>query len=278
LWQLASRLADNRRLFASLRLAAGVGLVLWAAGLQILLLGILIGAVGVVLAAPALRTLLPQGTFTGRTGLPAAVAVRGLIAVGFFGSEALIPLGLSTQRGLPPSLVGLALTAGALAWVAGSWIQDRAELLSGGSVPQRALRVGFGLLLIAGGIAVVGAVILSPSLPVELVVVAWGVSGLGMGLAYPGSTLTALGGAESGQEGSAAASLQVAETVGIASGTGAVGALFALSVHLDRGMSEGLAWGFVLSVAAILVALAPTARLAPTTLLTLKGTAPPLLD
>jgi hypothetical protein len=84
-----------------------------------------------------------------------------------------------------------------------------------------------------------------------------------MGVAYPGSTLTALGSASKGEEGLAAASLQVSETVGVAMGTGATGALLAVAVHLERGMSDGLAWGFVLAVATILVALAPGARLAP---------------
>ena len=255
---------DTRRVLASVRLAAGAGLVLLAVGLQGLLAALIVGALGVALAEPALRALLPSGTFTGRTGLPASVALRGLLAFGFFGSEALMPLGLSTQRGLPPSLVGVSLTAGALAWVLGSWIQDRAESQSGGSVPERAVRVAAGLLLIAVGIAGVAAAILSPNLPVEVVVVAWAIGGLGMGVAYPASTLTALGMAPGGQEGLAAASLQVAETVGIATGAGAAGALLTVAVHLDRSMSDGLAWGFLLSVAAILVALAPAARLAPT--------------
>ena len=255
---------DTRRVVASVRLATGAGLVLLAVGLQTLLAAVIVGALGVVLAAPALRALLPSGTFTGRTGLPAAVAVRGLLAFGFFGSEALMPLGLSTQRSLPPSLVGLSLTAGALAWVLGSWVQDRAESRSAGSVPERAIRVAAGLLLIAIGIAGVGAAVLSPNLPVELVVVAWGIGGLGMGVAYPASTLTALGMAPGGQEGLAAASLQVAETVGIATGTGAAGALLTVAVHLDRSMSDGLAWGFLLAVVAILLALPAAARLAPT--------------
>jgi MFS family permease len=290
---------DARRVLASVRLAAGAALVLLAVplaagagvvlppldwqgllatvsvgalgvvlppvGLPGLLAAVIVGALGVVLAAPALRTLLPSGTFTGRTGLPAAVAVRGLLAFGFFGSEALMPLGLSTQRSLPPSLVGLSLTAGALAWVVGSWVQDRAESQSAGSVPERAIRVAAGLLLVAIGIAGVAAAILSPNLPVELVVLAWGIGGLGMGLAYPASTLTALGTAPGGQEGLAAASLQVAETVGIATGTGAAGALLTVAAHLDRAMSDGLAWAFILALAAILAALAPTVRLAPRT-------------
>src|SRR5204863_1522037 len=126
-----------------------------------------VGALGVILAAPALKTLLPDGIFSVRSGLPAAVALRGLLAFGFFGSEALIPLGLSTQRGLPPSLVGLSLTAGALAWVLGSWVQDRAEAQSGGSLAQRAARIMLGLVFIAVGIAGVAAVILNANLPTE---------------------------------------------------------------------------------------------------------------
>ena len=255
---------DTRRVVASVRLAAGAGLMLLALGLPGLFAVVLVGALGLVLAAPALRVLLPAGTFSGRTGLPAAVAVRGLLAFGFFGSEALLPLGLSTQRGLPPSLVGLSLTTGALAWVLGSWVQDRAEARSAGALPDRGVRVAAGLLLIGLGIGGVAAGILTPNLPVELVVVAWGIGGLGMGLAYPASTLTALGMAPGGQEGLAAASLQVAETVGIATGTGVAGALLALAPHLNRLMSDGLSWGFLLAVVAILTALAPTARLAPT--------------
>jgi MFS family permease len=147
--------------------------------------------------------------------------------------------------------------------VGGSWYQDRAEGRSAGLLPQRAFRVALALVLMAVGMAGVAAVILSPSLPVELVVVAWGVGGLGMGVAYPASTLTALGRAASGEEGSAAAALQVAETVGIATGTGAAGALFALADHLQHASSDGLAWGFMLAVATIFAALGPAARLAP---------------
>jgi MFS family permease len=251
------------RVLTSLRLMAGVAFVLFAADLPVLPIALLVGALGVLLAAPALTALLPVGTLSARSGLPSAVGLRGLLAFGFFGSEALIPLGLTTQRGIPPSLVGLALTAGALAWVLGSWVQDRAEARSSGSLSVRALRATAGLFLIAAGIGGVAMTVVLPTLPVELVVVAWAVGGLGMGLAYPATTLTALGTASNGQEGSAAASLQVAETIGTAVGTGAAGTLFAMSVHLDRSMSDGLTWGFVLALSSILLALLPALRLAP---------------
>jgi MFS family permease len=132
-----------------------------------------------------------------------------------------------------------------------------------GSLRARAMRATGGLCLIAAGIAGVASTIGLPSLPTELVVAAWAVSGLGMGLAYPATTLTALAIASSGEEGSAAASLQVAETIGTAVGTGAAGTLFAMSVHLQRSTSDGLTWGFLLAFASILVALVPSIRLAP---------------
>ncbi|HLZ26348.1 MAG TPA: MFS transporter [Chloroflexota bacterium] len=251
---------DRGRLMTAARLAVGIGLVLWAAGWTSLGPSLLLAALGVVLAAPALRALLPVGTFTAHPGLPAAVAIRGLLAFGFFGCEALIPLGLATVRSLPPSVVGLALTAGALLWVAGSWLQDRDEARTAGAATQRAVRVRVGLVLILVGIGSVAVVILSASLPVVLGVAAWGVAGLGMGLAYPGSTLVALN-APGPQSGLAAASLLVAETVGVSAGAGAGGTLIAVAVHLDQSLPLGLGWAFVLMAGAVVVALAPAIRL-----------------
>jgi MFS family permease len=252
------------RLVAAVRLSVGVALVLLAPSVNATLPAVGLATVGIVLALPAFDRLLPRGTLFARSGLPAAVALRGLLACGFFGAEALVPLGLATERGVPPSLVGLSLTAGALAWVAGSWGQDRAEAAAAGSLAQRAIRAAGGLLLIVSGIGGAAAVIVSATLPLELVVVAWALAGLGMGVAYPAATLTALGTAASGQEGAAAASLQVAETIGTALGTGAAGALFALGPQLQRPIGDGLTWGFVLSAIAIVVAAVPALRLAPT--------------
>jgi MFS family permease len=106
-------------------------------------------------------------------------------------------------------------------------------------------------------------VIVNPGLPLALIVVAWALGGLGMGIAYPAATLTALGTAASGEEGAAAASLQVAETIGTAIGTGAAGALFAMSVQMQRSVSDGLMWGFLLASSAIVVTAIPALRLAP---------------
>jgi hypothetical protein len=66
-----------------------------------------------------------------------------------------------------------------------------------------------------------------------------------------------------GQGGLGAASLLVAQTVGIAAGAGAGGALVAVSVHLDLGLACGLGWGFAVSALGALLALAPALRLVP---------------
>ncbi len=256
--------AVRGQLVPALRLTFGVGLFLLAVSVPLqVALAAGLAVVGLILAVPALKTLLPQGTFSGKAGGPAAVAVRGLLVFGFFGAEALIPLGLTTQRGLPASLVGLSLTAGALAWVTGSWFQEHTEASSRGSLSQRSLRTAGGMVLVAVGVLGVATTILSPGLPVELVVLMWAVSGLGMGVAYPASTLTALGTAPEGQEGSAASALQVAETLGVALGTGAVGALFALSVHLNHAMADGLTWGFVVTICALALGLPMALRMSP---------------
>jgi MFS family permease len=230
--------------------------VLVAAGGLILLYGLGVGAdspelggalvcVGLVVAVLSLRALLPQGVFTARPGIPAGTAVRGLLAFAFFGCEALVPLGLVTQRDLTLSLAGIFLSVGALSWVASSWVQARSDARDGGS--GRVGRILLGLLLVVAGICIVGAAILWSAVPLALGLAGWGIAGFGMGHAYPAGTVLVLATAKEGEEGAASASLQVAEMVGTAAGTGLGGALLAIAVHLDWGAGIGLAATFVLT-------------------------------
>ena len=63
--------------------------------------------------------------------------------------------------------------------------------------------------------------------PAAVAVLAWGVGGLGMGLTYTPITLIVLGDATEGSEGTASASMQLCDTLGVALGTGVVGAIVA---------------------------------------------------
>ena len=116
---------------ASARLAVGVGLLLWGLSQPAAVPTLLAFVVGALLAAPALVKLLPRGTLVAQPGLPAGTSLRFFLACGFFGAEALIPLGLTAVRQVPPSQVGYALSAAALSWVGASWVQARADARDG---------------------------------------------------------------------------------------------------------------------------------------------------
>jgi MFS family permease len=218
----------------AVQLALGAGAVLTAASLGELWQVGLLGVAGVLLARGALLRLLPPGTMTARTGPGAATAALALVSISFFGAEAFVPLAVSSVRGAGPLVGGLALTTAAVTWAAGSWVQAR---LAARGV-RRSL-VAAGLLLVLVGIGVETPVPISGA-PVWLAAAGWAVAGLGMGLAYSTTTLLIIETAAAGAEGAASASVQLANTLGIAVGTGLAGAIVAL-VATGPGLAPGIA-------------------------------------
>ena len=75
------------------------------------------------------RAALP-GTLRAAHGLPAVIALRGLAASAFFGTEAFLPLVFSQQHALSPTWSGLAISVGALGWFSGSWYQGHYATMS----------------------------------------------------------------------------------------------------------------------------------------------------
>ena len=181
--------------------------------------------VGLLLAAPGLRALLPAGTLAARPVLPAGLVVRALLGFSFYGTESFVPLGATELRGATPTAAGLALTTAALGWISASWTQDRLEALHGSG--GRMGRVRGGLLLLALGIAVV-AVGLLTSLPEWLVWVGWAVGGAGMGFAFSAGGLICIAEAAPGHEGEVSGQLQLAEALSTAAGAGVGGGLLTL--------------------------------------------------
>ncbi len=244
----------GRRGLLAVALAVGSTMVLasLSAG-NVALVAVLLGAGGWLVVA-SLRALLPSGTLRLRRGSPAVVAAIALVAFGFFGTEAFVPLAITSVRGAPLTVGGLALSAAAVTWTTGSWIQAR--------LAPRGLRrelVSGGALLIATGI-VLSALTLLPVLPVATAGVAWAVAGLGMGLAYSTLTLLVLETAEPGREGAASAGLQLAFTLGTAFGSGAGGALVALADSGALPLAGAIAVTDALMLAAMLGAAAVTRR------------------
>ena len=243
-------------LLAGLSLAAGSGAIL--AGLALIAVG---GAAGL----PALRRLVPAGTLTGRPGLPATIASRGLLTFTFFGADAYVTLAITAVRHRSPVVASLAVTGATVAWTAGAWVQARLNDVWEG---RRLVRTG--LVIILAGIAGM-VLVLQPAVPVAVGLAAWTVAGLGMGLAYAPLSLMMLQKALPGQEGQASASLNLADVLGTAIGIGAGGAAVAAAAGGD--LRLGITAAFAVAAAVGVVALAFTRRL-PANI----SSAPPLTD
>jgi MFS family permease len=197
--------------------------------------------VGIPLAINALVHLLPTGTLRLARGIPATVAVRGLLTFGFFAADAYVPLTVVDGRGGSSWIAGAALTMSALTWSAASWVQ--ANLID--RIGPRALdRIGFAAL--AAGVALMLAV--ARGLPVGLAVVAWAIAGFGIGIAYAPQAVTVLASAKPGEEGSASAAIQLSDAVGIALGTGVAGGIISLADGRGWVVDQSVTWVFVLAL------------------------------
>jgi len=236
-------------------LVAGVGAVLLAAGGVLAVpVAVVLGAGGAAVAVQALAGLVPAGTLRLRSGVPATVGVRGVLTFAFFSTDAYVSLAVVQGRGGSTLSGGLALTAAAVTWTAGAWTQERRLAVDG---PRRLDTIGFALLL-AGISGVLGVAL---GLPLWLSVPAWAVGGFGMGLAYAPLSVTVLAAARLGEEGTASAALQLTDTLGVALGTGAGGALVALSDARGWTVTTGVTLAFATSALAATLGVLAARRL-----------------
>jgi MFS family permease len=246
----------SHRLRDALLTAAGAGLFLGGLTTSHRLFGVPAAIAGLVIGIPALRRLVPAGTLVAAPGLPAAIACRGLLTFLFFGVDSYVPLAVQDVRGYKAWVTGAAITASALLWTGGSWIQAH---LSQTHAARQLIRVGTSVVLVG----VAGATLaLRPDVPIAMMVVAWGVAGLGMGLAYGPITLLVLRDAPKGQEGATSASLTLFDTLGWAIGAGAAGAIIAATEVAGNATSRGLALAFALAACAGVLLLVCSRRLA----------------
>ena len=252
---------SRRRLGAALALAAGTGVFLAGLELRSTLLVALVAAAGLAVALPALRSLLPDGTLRAARGLPSGVAVRGLLAVGFLGCDAFMPLALTELRGFSASQAGLVISAASLSWSLGAWLQARRDRADDGAGRPRRARVGLAVLL--AGIAIGGAGVLDETVPIAVAIGGWMVAGLGIGIGYSSVGALVLSQAGGGEEGIVSAALQLSETISVAVFTGVGGALIALGI--DRGWDAAVALALIFAAAALttIAGLAAGRRVTP---------------
>jgi len=254
----AERSAAGRGWLA-VRLAAGAVLFLAALDTGAAVLVWPLAVAGLWLGVPALRRLFPAGTLTARPGLPAALAVRGLLTFGYFGVEAFLPLGLTRLRGLTATEAGTILTAAGLSWTAGSWLQARLDQRDDGA--GRSPRASLGLLLVLVGGVLAAVPVLDTALSPWATVAGWAVGGLGMGIAYPTLSVIVLGLAGAGEEGMASAALTLAESLSVAVAAGLGGGAIALARGAGWGEAHGIAAAYAIGLAGLLLGLLAARRM-----------------
>lgn len=224
-------------------LAATGALLLHAAGSAGASMGLFPAlALGLACACTAAVRLLPTGTLVAAPGLPAVIALRGLIASAFATAEVFIPLALIREQGWSLTQAGLVLSAGAVLWSCGSAVQSR---VGHAKDRRRALQGGFSV--VAVGIALVAAHLLTGH-SAWWVAVGWAIAGFGIGLSFPMLSVLTLSLSAPAEQGHNASALQLSDALCSSAALAVAGVLFNLAG--DRGLL-----GYVL-VLALAVSLA----------------------
>jgi hypothetical protein len=236
----------RRRLVEAVRVAAGAASIV--AGLTFdrwLLVPAVAG--GVLVALGPLRRLMPPGTLRGAPGLPAVIVSRGLITFVFFGLDAFVPYALTSGRDRSTLVASVAVTTTTVSWTIGAWIQQRWIGRLGEAWFVRA-----GFLVLAPGVALAAVAAVLDGVPFWWVHLGGVAAGLGMGFAYSAFAQLTFRSVDEREVGSATASLQLSDNLGVALGTGVVGAIVAFGDDVGwlPGATVSLAWG-LLAVAAV---------------------------
>ncbi|MGP5677941.1 MFS transporter, partial [Glutamicibacter arilaitensis] len=204
-----------------------------------------------VVALVAIRPLLPKGTFTIRKGLPATMMTRIFVTGAFFGVEVYLPYLLREDYQLTPDRAGLILTASALCWSIGSWLQGKlGEKVSN----SRCITVG----ALAGSVAIgtaLATAIFHP--PVIVLVCGWAVGGFGMGMIFPRQNVNMLALSAKSEQGFNSSAMTVADSLGNAGATAIGGVIFAMAA---TGMGFISVFGFSMILILILIVISPRTK------------------
>jgi MFS family permease len=211
--------------------------------------------VGAILVAAAVRSLTPPGTLRLERGLPAAIALRGVLTFAFFALEAYVSLALIEWRGLAAGLAGLAIAAGSLTWTAGAWIQAHGALRRGYPF---FVRVGFGTIALGTLLFALG---LDLAVPIWVGFAGIAVAGLGMGMAYAPQSLIVLRESAEAEQGAATSALSLSDLLGTALGTGLTGAILAAGLRAGAGTGPSLLPAFLVGATVSTLGFALSGRL-----------------
>jgi MFS family permease len=244
---------DRRRIGYALLTAIGVAGVA-NLGENLTPLGMAGALVGLVAMVAGLRRLLPAGTPRFASGVPAAIAFRGVLAGIFVGMEVIVPLTLSVQLHYSPTVAGTPLMLSALSWATASAIQGRLAR------PNRAALVALGLVLMAiGGVGM--SLVALRIVPGAVAFLVWPFAGFGAGFAITSASVVLLECTTDANRGSDSAALQLADSSVSAISAAFAGAFVALAVHGRIGYGTGFAIVYLSMAGLGVLAVSRAARL-----------------
>ncbi len=204
----------------------------------------------------SLIQLLPRGTLTGGRGLPAVIATRGLLSAAFYCANAYIVYVGQQRWGLSPEQAGLALSVVGVLWALASQAQSR---VGDRLAHHRVMWIGtavvlLGLALLAAG--VIGQAI-TASVPLGLPLAGFMLTGLGMGFAYPRTSVAMLAESTDADRGFNSSALTVADSLGGALALSFAGVCFAAG---ERFGVDPFSTVFVLGALIAMVGVAAAGR------------------
>lgn len=182
----------------------------------------LLGGAAVVVLVAASARLLPAGTLVLRRGLPSVVGVRAALGGSFVAAEAYLPLMLRDEHGYSPAQAGAILAAASVAWAFGSWLQGR---LPESTDRYRVMLLG--VAIFTAMMALLGVAVWA-GWPGWVVVALYGAATLGVGLAYPTTTLLTMRLSPPDEIGRNSSALAVGEALSSAVGLALSGVVFGL--------------------------------------------------
>lgn len=196
-------------------------------------------------------SLMPVGTARLRRGAPAALAGLTLFGAGYFGADSLLTLFMTHAFGTTLVHAGIVLSAAPLAWGLASLLAPK--------LGARGLPPVWGMTLTTVGVAAMAALGLTGAAWTGALV-AWALTGLGVGLAYPGLYLRATTEEASLSANQLAAAVITTESFGGLIGSAAGAALTSASGVLGITRGDALAWSYVGFAAVLLLTAVAAAR------------------
>ncbi len=206
------------------------------------------------------RFLLPRGTLRIGRGVPAVIALRGVLFGAFIGLEIWLPYELVREQGWSLVSAGLYVGIGGIGWALGAQIQSR--LGSGPQSWRRRIIVTRICIIILAAMMATQFLLLVPMVP--LAGICWFIASTAAGTGLGSLTVLLFEFADMSELGRYSSSMKLAESLGTATVTSAASIVFALlTTGALREISMASAFAVCVAVAAFGAFMSPRISVPP---------------